>query len=99
MRQWLGAGPWGLALLHRRHYTTLEYVAGHTSAHLRADLDFERWMESYESNQIEGVSAGLLFVFRSQTDWQAQRDQDFPLEYQGDTVQAWLDSVTPQNKS
>ena len=99
VRQWLGAGPWGLALIHRRHYTTLEYVAGHTSGHIRADLDFERWMESYESQDIVGVSAGLLLVFRSQTDWQAQRDQDFPLNYQGDAVQVWLDSVTPQNKS
>ncbi len=96
VRQWLGPGPWGLALLHRRHYTTLEYVAGHTSPHLRADLDFERWMESYESNRIEGVSASLLIILRSSRDWQVERDGVFPHTYQGETVQAWLDNPQAQ---
>ena len=92
VRRWLGPGPWGLALLHRRHYSTLEYVAGHTSPHLRADLDFERWMESYESHGIVGVSASLLFILRSQHDWQIERDGVFPHTYQGESVQAWLDN-------
>jgi len=96
VRTWLGAGPWGLALLHRRHYTTLEYVAGHTSPHLRADLDFERWMESYENNGIEGVSASLLLILRSDRDWQVERDGTFPHTYQGDTVQAWLENPQGQ---
>jgi hypothetical protein len=92
VRSWLGPGPWGLALLHRQHYTALEYVAGHTAAHLRADLDFERWMESYESNGIEGVSAGMLFILPAQQDWQMERDGVFPLSYKGDVVQQWLES-------
>ena len=92
VRQWLGPGPWGLALLHRRHYTTLEYVAGHTSPHLRADLDFESWMESYEANGIEGVSASLLLILRSHHDWQLERDGVFPHTYHGPTIQAWLDN-------
>ena len=92
VRCWLGPGPWGLALLHRRHYTALEYVAGHTAGHLRAEVDFQSWMESYESNGIEGVSAGMLFILPAQSDWQMERDGVFPLTDQSQVVEQWLQS-------
>ncbi|MFN8613371.1 MAG: methyltransferase [Vulcanimicrobiota bacterium] len=92
VRSWLGPGSWGLALLHRRHYTALEYVAGHTTSHFRADLDFERWLESYESIGIEGVSASMLFILPSESDWQMERDGVFPLTDQSQAVEEWLET-------
>ncbi len=68
VRRWLGPGQWGLALLPRMHYTTVEYVAGQTVDHFQPEADFERWCNSYEEQGIIGVSAGLMAVIRGATE-------------------------------
>lgn len=92
VRAWLGPGRWGLALLHRQHYSLVEYVAGHTAGHFQPEIDFERWYASYQEQGIAGVSAGLLLVARGH-DYTVERDGIFPTHNQAEAVQAWVESL------
>ena len=90
VRGWLGSGPWGLFLLHRAHYSTVEYVAGHTCGHYQPECDFEKWCQSYLAQGIEGVSAGMLVVIRG-GEGDLEEDGLFPDRFRAGPVQAWID--------
>lgn len=95
IRGWLGPGSWGLALLTRCYFTTLEYVSQQTGSHFHPERDFEIWMRSYEAENIQGMGSGLLFVFRLPDDhpsWSVERLGGFPLVDVSSQVDRWLNS-------
>ncbi len=93
-RGWLGGSGWGLALVHLRHFSTEEYVAGQVASHTGEQLHqgFDRWMTSYEQAGIEGMSRAVLYCKRSPRDWEAVLEADHPTEVQT-WVRPWLNSL------
>jgi len=92
---WLGGSRgWGLAQLHHATHSREEFIEQQLSG--GAPDDFRRWMDSYESQSIEGMGVGTILVRRlsqGHPGFQRTLEMGRPSADLGARVADWLDSL------
>jgi hypothetical protein len=94
--KWLGAGDtWSIAVLTNHQWTPEGYIRTHQNpgAHDSYGDHFERWLESYESVQLEAVTSSQVYVFRSPTAMRIHRAFGHPEQAVSLFIEDWLRSL------